>query len=249
MPSATIHYFSGTGNTYRVATIIGQKLEESGYGVRLLNVEKEEGKSPGPADLDVFAFPVYAMDMPDIMVNHIRRLPRVNGGKAAVIAVHGKLVDKSRVPGDVGDPGYSHGHAFLRLKMKGYDVFFTASVGYPHSITMLLTAPSPSEQRLIWTSSDRRVEEFGASIAAGKRSRTQADRAKHRETKMLLYQPERQRHIRRKFQFQPGPVWRKRCEREFKSAARSPNFFPVDRRPKNFRVRRNLDFERGGVIG
>lgn len=170
MPSATIHYFSGTGNTYRVATIIARKLEENGYGVRLLNVEKEEGKSSGTSDLDVFAFPVYAMDMPDIMVDHIRRLPKVSGRKAAVIAVHGKLVDKSRIPGDGGDPGYSHGHAYLRLKMKGYDVFFTASVGYPHSIAMLLAAPSPAEQRLIRASSDRRVEEFGTSIAAGRRS-------------------------------------------------------------------------------
>lgn len=118
----------------------------------------------------MFAFPVYAMDVPDIMVSHIRRLPRVNGRIATVIAVHGKLVDRLRVPGDVGDPGYSHGHAYMRLKMKGYDVFFTDAVGYPHNVTMLLTAASPAEQKLIMASSDKRVEEFAERIAAGKRS-------------------------------------------------------------------------------
>jgi ferredoxin len=136
----------------------------------MLNIEKEQGRSPGTSDLDVFAFPVYAMDMPDIMLNHIRRLPGANGRKAAVIAVHGKLYDKSKWPGDGGDPGYSHGHAYLMLKIKGYDVFFTASVGYPHSISMLMSTPPPAEQTLIRASSDRRVEEFAESIASGKRS-------------------------------------------------------------------------------
>lgn len=168
MPSATIHYFSGTGNTYRVTAIVRRKLEERGYNVRLLNVEKDKG--PALSDLDVFAFPVYAMDVPDIMLKHMWRLPRVNGRKAAVIAVHGKLFDRSKVPGDGGDPGHSHGHAYLMLKIKGYDVFFTASVGYPHSISMLLSTPPPAEQTLIRASSDRRVEEFAAGIASGKRS-------------------------------------------------------------------------------
>ncbi len=170
MPLATIQYFSGTGNTFRVAMIIERKLEENGYIVRMLNIERGQNKNPDLSDLDIFAFPVYALDIPDIMLNHIRRLPRADGKKAAVIAVHGKIFDRSKIPGDGGDPGYSLGHAHFMLKMKGYDVSFTASVGYPHSITMLLNTPPPAEQTLIRATSDRLVEEFAGTIASGKRS-------------------------------------------------------------------------------
>jgi ferredoxin len=168
MPRAIIHYFSGTGNSYRVAVIVKDRLEKAGYNVGLKRIDK--AGPPEPSDLDVFTFPVYAYDVPDIMLKYMRGLPGADKRKAAVIAVHGMLWQKPVIPGDGGDPGYSFEHARLLLRRKGYDVFFTAAVGYPHSISMLLSAPVPKEQAKIRDASDERVEEFGKKIAAGERS-------------------------------------------------------------------------------
>jgi ferredoxin len=122
-----------------------------------------------PSGLHVFAFPVYALDIPDNMLRFIRSLPPAGGKKAAVIAVNGKLLDHGFIPGDGGDPGFSYEHARRALTARGYDVFFTGSVGYPHSITQALSPPSPREQARIRASSDRIVEGFARQIAAGER--------------------------------------------------------------------------------
>jgi ferredoxin len=168
MKEAIIHYFSGTGNAYRVSAIVQKKLEESGYKVRLNNVEN--GTYAGPSSLDIFAFPVYAYDVPDIMMKYIHGLKPVDKKRAAVIAVHGMLWKKPRIPGDGGDPGYSFEHARWALSRKGYDVASTMAVGYPHSISMMLNTPHVAEQALIRAASDRRVEAFSQRLAAGDRS-------------------------------------------------------------------------------
>lgn len=168
MKCATIHYFSGTGNTFRAASIVKGMLEETGYSVEIHGIEK--GLSGRPADLEIFAFPVYAYDVPEAMMRYIRALPAVQKRKAAVIAVHGMLWQKPVVPGDGGDPGYSFEHARRALTRKGYDVAQTVAVGYPHSITMLLSAPQPEEAAKIREASDRRVEAFADAVARGQKS-------------------------------------------------------------------------------
>ncbi|BAI61461.1 conserved hypothetical protein [Methanocella paludicola SANAE] len=165
---ATIHYFSGTGNTFRAASIVKKKLEDNRYRVRLWNVEK--GMNNSSDSLDIFAFPVYAYDVPEIMMRYIHGLAPVKKKKAAVIAVHGMLWQKPVIPGDGGDPGYSFEHARWALSRKGYDVSFTMAVGYPHSISMLISTPPPAEISKIRQSSDNRVESFAEKIAAGTRS-------------------------------------------------------------------------------
>ena len=168
MKSATIHYFSGTGNTFRVASIIRQRLEDNDYSVRLRNIEN--GYGAGDSDLDVFAFPVYAYDVPEIMLRYLRSLPPVQKRSAAVIAVHGMLWQRPIVPGDGGDPGWSFEHARRILSRKGYDVDYTMAVGYPHSISMLLSAPSPGEITKIRVASDKRVSDLASKILSNTKS-------------------------------------------------------------------------------
>jgi ferredoxin len=165
---ATIYYFSGTGNTFRAASIIRKKLEDSGYLVSLRNVEK--GLYASTTGLDIFAFPVYAYDVPEIMMRYIHSMAPAQNKKAAVIAVHGMLWQKPVVPGDGGDPGYSFEHARWALSRKGYDVAYTIAVGYPHSITTLLSAPRPEEIVKIREASDKRVEAFADMVANDKKS-------------------------------------------------------------------------------
>ncbi len=165
---ATIYYFSGTGNTFRAASIVKKKLEDSGYQVSLRNIEM--GVYTSSTGLDIFAFPVYAYDVPEIMMRYIKSLAPARKKKAAVIAVHGMLWHKPVVPGDGGDPGYSFEHAKWALSRKGYDVAYTMAVGFPHSITTLLSAPRPEEIIKIREASDKRVEAFADMVARGEKS-------------------------------------------------------------------------------
>jgi ferredoxin len=170
MPSASIHYFSGTGNTYRAIKIIERKLASSGYKVKTIRLDKDTVPPETASDLNVFGFPVYAYDMPGIMLKYIKNMPSGNNSKAAIIAVHGAISADPKIPGGDGDPGYSYDHARTILSSKGYDVFFTNSVGYPHSITTIIEPPGVKDQDEIRKVSDIKVKEFADKISEGQQS-------------------------------------------------------------------------------
>ncbi|WP_230741889.1 EFR1 family ferrodoxin [Methanooceanicella nereidis] len=169
MPSAMIHYFSGTGNTYHTVSLIRKKLEDSGYTVAVNRVECGTMPPENKYDLHVFAFPVYAADVPDVMIKYLHRLPPGNGSKAAVLSVYGKIFQDHRFPGDQGDPGSSYDHARSIISRKGYDVLLTGGVGYPHSITQFIPPPDEAEELAIKASSDEKVKMFADRIVAGDR--------------------------------------------------------------------------------
>ena len=161
MPSAIICYFSGTGNTFRAAHMIGDLLKDVGYEVQIRSIEQVP--ITGPFDLEIFAFPVYSFAPPAAMIRYLKALPKTNS-RAAVLAVHGALKYA---------PGYQGGATAQVsgiLKRKGREVFLTAAVGYPASITQLLNPPEIDDQRRIAENADRMVQEVGRKIALGQRS-------------------------------------------------------------------------------
>jgi NAD-dependent dihydropyrimidine dehydrogenase PreA subunit len=174
--SAVIHYFSGTGNTSRVAHRIEERFKRAGYSVRLSNVEKHGVRSDRSwtvADLHVFAFPVYGFAVPAIMQRYMISLPDGclcdgSATKAAVIAVHGTL--NLRNPLAMGYEGRASAQARSILKKKGYDVFLTDAVGYPANLTQLLNPPSPSDQSEVIDFADLKVDRIAEAILGCKRS-------------------------------------------------------------------------------
>ena len=40
--NAVIYYWSGTGNSYRVSTWMGKIIEEKGFNIRILSIDKEK---------------------------------------------------------------------------------------------------------------------------------------------------------------------------------------------------------------
>jgi flavodoxin len=83
MPSALICYFSGAGNTFRAAHLIGDHLKDAGYEVQIRSIE--QGPTTGSFDLEVFAFPVYSFAPPAAMIRYLKSLPKTNP-MAAVLA-------------------------------------------------------------------------------------------------------------------------------------------------------------------
>jgi ferredoxin len=166
MPSAALHYFSGTGNTHRAIGIVGRKLADAGYTVETIRVSSDSRPPAGNSDLNVFAFPVYATDVPHVMLKYLKNLPS-DSSRAAVIAIFGDLKVEHSMN---GYEGWALEHAAGILRRKGFDVALTDAVGYPESITIGINPPMQEDQIAIREVSDRKIEAMAAKIIAGERS-------------------------------------------------------------------------------
>ncbi len=138
MKSLLIHYFSGTGNTERAVKIIAERLEEKKYGVTLQEVQTNIMFNDCEADLHVFAFPVYAMSVPNIMLEYLNKAYTDKPAKAAVLAIHGEINKEKSIP---GHPGFSPMQAQKILEEKGFEVFLTDAFGYAVSMTQMMNVP------------------------------------------------------------------------------------------------------------
>lgn len=78
MSSATIFYFSGTGNTWWLAHRLSDMLGERGIDVRLLNIEDDPSvEDIANSDIVGLGFPIYGSDCPPNMTKFIEKLPEV----------------------------------------------------------------------------------------------------------------------------------------------------------------------------
>ena len=114
MGTASITFFSGTGNTRHACRTLAAGLEREGWRVRLReiappkpvaaesgsgNAGPSESAAPpdAPPDLAVFAFPVFSFGVPHLVRSFVRRLPAVDGTPAAVLAVYGDVFTRASV--------------------------------------------------------------------------------------------------------------------------------------------------------
>lgn len=134
-----------------------------------MDVFRVPGEASGQVkkyDLNVFAFPVYALDIPHVMAEYMKRLPKCEGGKAAVIAVHGSWNPRT-MPGDAGCC-LTRGAKILRGR--GYDVFYADKVGYSVNWTFALNTPTPGDNEANRREGDRKVERIAENILSGDRN-------------------------------------------------------------------------------
>lgn len=166
MPSALIHYFTGTGNTARVVNLVAERLKEAGYQVKLHRVEHDTllpGESGERHDLQVFAFPVYAFAAPPMMLRYLRHLREGGSTDTAIIAVHGQAnLQKS----GYGWEGQALEHVRRILRRRKFNVFFTGAVGYPASFTQFFQPPSPEEEQVMIPRVEGMVQEMIEHILA-----------------------------------------------------------------------------------
>jgi len=169
MPSACIHVFSGTGNSLNAANIIGGRLDCAGWSATLVRVDRSTVPPAGQYDLHVFAFPVYALDVPEIMLQYLRLLPAGNGADAVVVATIGKLWAGHSIPGDSGDEGGAVDHVQGVLSRKGYDVTITDAVSFPANVTLGRLSAKKKEVPGILRQSDEHVNRIADAILAKER--------------------------------------------------------------------------------
>jgi Pyruvate/2-oxoacid:ferredoxin oxidoreductase delta subunit len=177
--TASITFFSGTGNTRRAGTLIASGLERAGWRVRLREIappapETAATETEGAAlDLAVFAFPVFAFSVPHLVRRFLRNLPAAGGMPAAVLAVFGD--DFSGPPSErrrvYGFEGGALDEAARLLGRRGYRVLTMRGVGFPASFTQLMAPPAEDECRLILLDSEEAAAAIAADLDAGHHER------------------------------------------------------------------------------
>lgn len=154
MKTAIIHYFSGTGNTYHMANILGESLRQQGYDVRLFNMEKSDERPQEECSLHIFCYPIYAFGTPAIVLRYIRSLKKISGCKAAIVCSYG------------GFEGQSLTHMSMLLSRKGFDVFLTDAALYPDNWTQVVNPKGEAEQRAMMEKADHEMGLLGQKIAS-----------------------------------------------------------------------------------
>lgn len=130
--NATVYFWSGTGNSYRVATWTGEIASDHGLKAGVFPIDKSnsvEQMTVGKDYLFGFVFPTHGFTAPWHVLKFIRRLPHGNTADAFCIATRAGLKF-----GPIFIPGISGSGTFIvamLLMLKGYTVRGMMSVDMP----------------------------------------------------------------------------------------------------------------------
>ena len=127
-----IAYFSGTGNTQAIAYAYEKALAHLGHHVTITSIEKNE--TLPPHDLLIVGGPIYAGNMPDELINWVRKnISNItNNQKAIVFSTSAGLLN-------------AHGIKSIgkKLAKKGYTVISTPTFEMPRNFYIYKYEPTP----------------------------------------------------------------------------------------------------------
>jgi len=152
-----IHYFSGTGNSAYVATLVAEEFLKAGVEPYLRSITEGILSYQSAYNLHVFVFPTYAYDLPNIMRKYLNSLPPGRGSKTMLIATHGVL----------GYEGKALLNASKIITGHGYQIQLTETVDCPDSFTQCMNPPSAEKQTLIYNEAIHKVSILVKSFMNG----------------------------------------------------------------------------------
>ncbi len=153
---ATVWWFSGTGNSWLLASRMAQGLAAGGWEAELRPIEdcprprrslasardpdKGSADYPGSPPLeaggfDLFCFPVFSFAAPALVDRFLSSLPVAIGRRAAVVATMGGK----------GYEGRALSRSARRLRDSGREVLLTAAVEMPEAYVQFSSATPPEE--------------------------------------------------------------------------------------------------------
>ena len=166
--SVLLYYFSGTGNSKRLAEVAAQRFIQAGARVKVQNIE-ENGSAEEHNDYTChgFIFPVYSFGIPRIMSKFMSALPP-GTGKEAFIVVSTSNEEywlKLRIP---PTEGRCLGQGRRILEKRGYKVIGLDTVPMPNNWIAGWSAPPPERAIQIIEDGEKAVSEFAEKIMGGK---------------------------------------------------------------------------------
>jgi ferredoxin len=156
---ASLRYFTGTGNSKRVAEICAEEFASGGFLVDLSDIAAG-GPPPEGAAIAAFVFPVYSLDLPRIARRCLEGLPPVTGNTRALLLVTG---------GNADDCGWSIVDGARILRGKGYDVSYAELVHMPNNWGPFMRVPSGEEAAAVLAAGEAKSRAAAAAFLAGER--------------------------------------------------------------------------------
>ena len=167
---AAFYFFTGTGNSYRVATWMANVAREEGATVTVHAIgsaRPAEEISTGETALLGLVTPTHGLTAPWAMLRFALRLPRRSGTHAVVVATRAGLkIGRIFVPGAEGTGTYL---VSLILALKGYRVRGAVGVDMPSNWIAVHPGLSPDAVTAIVARARDKVAGFTGTIFSGKR--------------------------------------------------------------------------------
>lgn len=165
-----IYFMSGTGNSYRAASLLAEQAHLDGVDSRVVqinNARPKEEIAAGRENLLALAFPTHAFTAPWPMLRFVLRLPRRRGTHAMVMPTRaGTKFGPCFFPGMEGTAGYL---LALILAFKGYDVRGVRAIDMPSNWMALHPGFAPENARAIIERGKARIEVYAKTILDGRR--------------------------------------------------------------------------------
>jgi Pyruvate/2-oxoacid:ferredoxin oxidoreductase delta subunit len=164
-----IYYFSGTGNSRRVAGWIRKAGEKQGLPVECMDISKNQRRHINRPEKDViigFCSPTHGFNLPPVMMHFLLFFPR---GKNKVFIVNtraGMKLSKFFLPGLSGMAQY---FSALILLLKGYKVVGMRPVDLPSNWISLHPGLKNRVVDSLHERWERKTEHFAEKIISGKR--------------------------------------------------------------------------------
>ena len=163
--TAMIYFWSGTGNSFRVATRIGELAEEKGLNTQVVSIDAgsplEEIKEGGDTLVGI-VFPTHGFTAPWHVLKFAWLLPKSHSTHAFCVATRAGLKF-----GPVFIPGISGSAAFiigLLLMLKGFSMRGTMSVDMPSNWFSLHPIQSRKSHAAIIERAEKKIVRFAEKI-------------------------------------------------------------------------------------
>lgn len=166
--SLLLYYFSGTGNSYRVAAWMHDAAQTRGLEAHAAAIDAANPavEIHGPGQVIGLLCPTHAFCAPWAMLRFAARLPRGKGAAAfAMLTRGGMKLGEKYVPGLEGSGAYL---LALILALKGYRVRGAAGLDMPVSWTVVAPGYSPATAQAISDHSKPRALRFLERVLDGK---------------------------------------------------------------------------------
>ncbi|HOU12398.1 MAG TPA: EFR1 family ferrodoxin [Anaerolineae bacterium] len=158
---AMLYFLSGTGNTYRVATWVAERLQGAGISTETASIQAGDLDAqfkPNSDTLLVLAMPVHAFIAPWLMMRFVWHLPRGKGTDALIVAANS------------GVSGTTFYVMALLLWLKGYTVRSFLDVPLPDNWMSLVPGAPEEKARATVAQAREKTDAFMDGFLAGKRS-------------------------------------------------------------------------------
>jgi Pyruvate/2-oxoacid:ferredoxin oxidoreductase delta subunit len=167
---ATFYFYTGTGNSYRVAAWMADAVRATGATVDLTPIGAAcplEEIGDEETSLLGLVMPTHGFTTPWAMLRFALALPRRARTQAVVVATRGATrIGSTYLPGFEGTATWL---VALILLLKGYDIRGTVGIDMPSNWMTLHPAPPPDAVAEILTRARKKVVSFIAPVLSGQR--------------------------------------------------------------------------------